>query len=131
MPKPYSNDLRRKVVEAIVLNGMKRCEASEQFNISRSTIYDWLKRYEKTGDISASHHNHSGHSHKITDWQKFEAFVREQADKTQEEMAELWPEKISDRTISRALKKINFTRKKRPMGTKNAMSKRDRFSSNS
>jgi hypothetical protein len=29
------------------------------------------------------------------------------------EMAKLWDEEISDRTISRALKKIGFTRKKR------------------
>jgi len=32
-------------------------------------------------------------------------------------MAELWDGKISDRTISRALKKIGFTRKKRPTAT--------------
>lgn len=112
MPKPYSNDLRRKVVEAITLNGMKRCEASEQFNLSRSTIHDWLKRYEATGNILPSHHNHQGHSHKITDWKAFEAFAREHADKTQAELAELWPTNISDRTMSRALKKIDFTRKK-------------------
>jgi transposase len=30
------------------------------------------------------------------------------------EMAKLWDGEISDRTISRALKKIGFTRKKRP-----------------
>ena len=131
MPKPYSNDLRLKVVEAIVLNGMKRCEAHEQFNVSRSTINDWLKRYEETGDISPSHHNHRGHSHKITDWQKFRAFVCDHADKTQEELAELVPEYIRDRTISRALKKINFTRKKRLTDTKNVTHKRDRYFSNS
>ena len=129
MPKPYSTDLRRKVVEAIVLNGMKRCEASEHFNLSRSTIYDWLKRYEETGDLSPSPHNHHGHSHKITDWQTFEAFARQYADKTQAEMAELWPTTISDRTISRALKRIEFTRKKRPMATESEMSKRGQTSS--
>jgi hypothetical protein len=36
-------------------------------------------------------------------------------------MAKLWDGEISDRTISRALKKIGFTRKKRPMGTANGM----------
>ena len=112
MPKPYSTDLRHKVVEAIVLNGMKRWEASEHFNLSRSTIYDWLQRYEATGTLSPSPHNHSGHSHKITDWTEFEAFVRQHADKTQQELAQLWPSAISERTISRALKKLNFTRKK-------------------
>lgn len=111
MPKLYSNDLRRKVVDAIALNGMKRYEASEQFNLSGSTIHDWLKRYEATGDILPSPHNHSGHRHRITDWRAFEAFARKHADQTQKELAELWPEEISDRTISRALKRINFTRK--------------------
>ena len=43
MPKPYSYDLRQKVIEAIELNGMKRCEASEYFNISRNTINLWLR----------------------------------------------------------------------------------------
>lgn len=38
--------------------------------------------------------------------------MEENGDKTQVEMASLWPEKISDRRISRALKKIGFTRKK-------------------
>ena len=34
-----SNDLRHKVIEAIELNGMKRCEASECFGVSRTAIY--------------------------------------------------------------------------------------------
>jgi hypothetical protein len=41
-------------------------------------------------------------------------------------MAKLWKEQISERTISRALKKIGFTRKKRPMATANAMKPNDR-----
>ena len=120
MPKPYSHDLRSKVVEAVVLNGMKRCEVAAQFNLNRKTIRDWLKRYEATGDVQPSAHNHRGHSHKITDWDAFRAFVEANPDKTQEEMAELWPEPISDRTISRGLKKIGFTRKKRLTGTSSA-----------
>jgi transposase len=39
MPKAYDYDLRRKVLEAIELNGMKRSEASEVFGISRNTIH--------------------------------------------------------------------------------------------
>ncbi|MEL7357531.1 MAG: IS630 family transposase [Cyanobacteria bacterium J06560_6] len=112
MPKPYSNDLRRKVVEAITLNGMRRCEAHEHFNVSRMTINAWLKLYEETGDIQPRGQKHVGHSHKITDWAAFRTFVEAHPDKTQVEMAQLWPGDISDRTISRALKKIGFTRKK-------------------
>ena len=123
MPKPYDYDLRRKVIEAIELNGMPRCEASEYFGISRNTINEWFHLKAETGDVKARPSNHQGHSHKITNWDEFRAFVQAHADKTQAEMAELWEGDISERTISRALKKIGFTRKKRPMATENVMIK--------
>jgi hypothetical protein len=47
-------------------------------------------------------------------------FVRQakiHGDKTQVEMTKLWDGEISLRTISRALKKISFTQKKRLMAT--------------
>ncbi len=112
MPKPYSYDFRQKVIEAIELNGLKKSEASEYFNISRNTINLWFKRREETGDVKVKKNQKSGPLGKITDWGKFEDFARTYGDKTQVEMAELWQGEISDRTISRGLKKIGFTRKK-------------------
>lgn len=47
-------------------------------------------------------------------------------DKTQVEMAKLWSveiKEISERTISRALRKIGFTRKKKLMVIKNEMTR--------
>jgi transposase len=38
MAQPYSDDFRQKVIEAIELNGFKKSEASQMFNISRNTI---------------------------------------------------------------------------------------------
>jgi len=119
MAKPYSYDLRRKVIDAIELNGMKRCEAKEYFGISHNTINLWLQRKAETGDVRAKTRQHRGHSHKIEDWEKFRTFAQKHQDKTQVEMAELWDGEISDRTISRALKKIGFTRKKKLTATKN------------
>ena len=40
-------------------------------------------------------------------------------------MAEAWEGNISQRTISRGLKKLGFTRKKRPMVIKKEMKKKD------
>ena len=96
MASPYSYDLRRKVIEAIKLNGMKRCEASEFFNISRNTINTWFQRRRETGDFKAKVRENRGNSQKITDWEKFRAFVETHGDKTQAEMAELWDGEISD-----------------------------------
>ncbi len=112
MANPYSYDLRKKVIEAIELNGMKRCEASAAFNISRNTINTWFQRRAKTGDFQPKVRQQQEKRQKITDWEKFQAFVEENGDKTQAEMAKLWEDEISERTICRALKKIGFTRKK-------------------
>jgi transposase len=38
MAKAYGEDFRRKVMQAIELDGLKKREASELFNISRNTI---------------------------------------------------------------------------------------------
>jgi len=122
MPNPYSYDFRQKVIEAIELNGLKKSEVSELFNISRNTIDLWLKRKAETGDFQATLNQPCGHNNKITDWSKFRAFVKVHGDKTQAQMAELWEGEISARTISRALQKIGFTQKKRPMAIKNAAS---------
>jgi transposase len=121
MAKPYSYDFRQKVIQAIELDGLKKCEASELFNISRNTINLWLQRKAKTGDVEAKPNHPPGNNHKITDWDKFRAFAKAHGDKTQVEMAKLWEGDISERTISRALKKIGFTRKKRLTATKNGM----------
>jgi len=121
MPKPYSYDLRKKVIEAIELDGLKKTEVSELFKISRNTINLWLKRKEETGNFEALPNKPPGNGHKIRDWSYFRDFVANYGDKTQQEMAALWPEAISARTLSRGLAKIGFTRKKRPMVTQKEM----------
>jgi transposase len=125
MPKPYSYDLRQRVIEAIELDGMKKSEAVQVFQVSRNTIHLWLAQLAKTGDYQAKPNEPRGNGHKITDWERFKEFVRANGDKTQEEMAKLWEVPISDRTISRALKKIGFSRKKKLMGIEKGMKKKE------
>ena len=112
MPKPYSYDLRQKVIQAIELSGMSQHQAAMTFQISRSTINLWCQRQALTGDCKAKPNLPRGNGHKITDWEKFREFAKVNGEKTQVEMAKLWDGEISDRTISRALKKIGLTRKK-------------------
>ncbi len=126
MAKPYSYDLRQKVIQAIQLDGMKKSEVSQLFNISRNTIDLWLKRQTETGDYKAKANQPLGNGHKITDWVAFRTFAKAHGDKTQAEMADLWEGDISARTISRGLHKIRFTRKKRPMATVNVIKPNER-----
>ena len=121
MAKPYSNDFRQKVITAIESDGRKKGEVSEIFNISRNTIDLWLKRKEETGAAFPKSTKPLSGRDKITNWEKFKIFATENSSKTQSQMAELWEGEISSRTISRALARIGFTRKKRVMDTANGM----------
>jgi transposase len=118
MAKAYSYDLRQKVLNAIELDGMKKSEASQIFNISRNTINLWFQRRATTGDVQVKPRQPVNPNRKVTDWEEFRTFVNKYQDKTQAEMAELWEGDISARTISRGLHKIGFTRKKKAMGIK-------------
>ena len=92
----------------------------------------------ETGDFQAKVREHRGKNNKITDWEKFRVFAETHGDKTQVEMAQLWDEQISDtdkstlreRTISRALKKIGLTRKKRLTDTVKEMNNYAKLLSN-
>ena len=126
MAKAYSEDFRRKVIEAIELDGLKKQEASELFRISRNTIDLWFKLKAETGDIQPRQRQIAKPTGKITDWDKFRTFVAEHGDKTQAEMAELWEDGVRQRTISRALSKIGYTRKKKRMATANGMQRNDK-----
>ena len=121
MAKAYSDDFRQKVMRVLELDGFKKSEASQRFNLSRNTIDLWCQRKPETGNVQAKQRQASSQRQKITDWEKFRAFAKEHSDKTQVEMAVLWESDISDRTISRALATIGWTRKKRRTGIANAM----------
>jgi putative transposase len=49
MPKPYSNDLRERVVQAVVREGLSRNQAAARFGVAVSTAINWLARYHATG----------------------------------------------------------------------------------
>jgi transposase len=83
MAKPYSYDFRQKVMEVIELDGLKKSEASELFHISRNTINLWFQRKAETGDVQAKPSQAPSKGQKITDWEKFRAFVKGHGDKTQ------------------------------------------------
>jgi len=99
-------------VLATIERGEKKSQVSRMFNISRDTIDRWLKRRNSTGSVKAASGYQRGHSHRIKDWDAFRAFAKLHGDKTQSEMVQLWQGELSERTISRALAHIGWTRKK-------------------
>jgi putative transposase len=52
MPKPYSIDLRGRVIDEVE-TGASRREAAERYGLSPSVVVIWVQRYEETGSVAA------------------------------------------------------------------------------
>jgi len=125
MPAPYSDDLRQKVVDAVE-RGERKSHVCRMFNISGNTLDCWLQLRKQSGSISANRDYQRGPKPKIEDLDGFRSFVQTRGHLTQREMAQQWQAPISGWAIGKALKRIGFTRKKRPTATGNAMKRSDK-----
>ena len=52
MAKPYSMDLRERVVAAVQKTGLSCQEAARRFGIAPSTAIGWLMRVRETGSVA-------------------------------------------------------------------------------
>ena len=110
MPAAYSLDLRLKALAAVD-SGEKKSQVSRVFGISRNTLDLWLKRREQLGSPTAKVYRR-GPAPKIQDLDEFRKFAQREGHRTAVEMAQLWPAPVSDVTLGKALRRIEFTRKK-------------------
>ena len=113
----FSEDLRKRTIEAVINQNMRIKEAVKTFQIGRRTIHTWVKKYKETGITAAKTGYQKGHRRKITDLDLFKKFVEENKVCTATEMAIRWGKQtgntVSKSTILRTLKKIGFTYKKK------------------
>lgn len=110
-----SIDLRKRVIAAVD-NGMRITDTAKSFQVSRKGIYRWLNLRKETNSLAPKSGYQKGHSHKITDWVKFEKFAKKHRHLIVRKMVIEW-EKIthvhmSESVMKRALKKIGYTSKK-------------------
>ncbi len=52
MAKPYSMDLRERVVAAVEEGGLSRNQAAARFGVAISTAINWVRRYRETGSVA-------------------------------------------------------------------------------
>src|SRR5260221_8314503 len=85
MGKPYSDDLRERVIAAIEA-GHTREEVAELFNMALSTVGGFIKRKRETGSVSpdkfGGHKTFTLEAHT----NRVKEFVTEQPDNTLEEL---------------------------------------------
>ena len=53
MGRPYSLDLRERVVAAVEKGGLSCNRAAAQFSLGISTVINWVRRLRETGSVAA------------------------------------------------------------------------------
>jgi len=86
MAKPYSRDLRERMVRAVQA-GRSRHEVARMFEVSASCVIKLMRRYETTGDCAPGKFGGHKRSALIGFEDKVRALVAEQPDVT---VTELW-----------------------------------------
>jgi transposase len=123
--KAYSIDLRERVVQAVV-NGMTKSRAARTFSVSLATVKNYVRQLQATGSLAPR--PIPGRPREIPPEQDaaFVAELRSAQDATLDELRAAWETvsgvRVSAATMSRAIKRVQWTRKKRrwvpPSGTR-------------
>jgi transposase len=129
MAAPYSEDMRQKAIAA-VKRGERKSDVSKMFGISRNTLDLWLKREAETGICRPIANYQQGCRHKITDWERFRAFVAQYGGKTQAQLAALWGDGVTQQNISAAMQKLGISRKKEHTATKSVTKRSEQLFAN-
>ena len=126
--KAYSQDLRERVLRAVD-QGYLRTEIIKLFGVSRATIKRYLKQRRETGAV----HVKAIPGRPPKKFAPLQAHLVAQLlahpDATLEAHCQLWQEQqgvqVSTSTMSRAIKRVGWTRKKRRWVPLNAMKRHE------
>ncbi|NJK99466.1 MAG: transposase [Spirulinaceae cyanobacterium RM2_2_10] len=118
--KAYSIDFRQKIVETYENEPISQRQLAARFGVAVSFIEKLLKQYRTTGNLAPKVRTEQTPT-KLNPAQleQFSELVRTHNEATLNELRELVAEKlevnVSRSTIDRMLKKLGFSRKKKPL----------------
>jgi transposase len=109
MPKPYSYDLRKRVIKCFK-SGIKYQDIADNFDLSLSTVKRYSFAYKMTGDVRVKSLVKTGRKAKIKDLDRLKDFVKENNNLSLIDMANKL--KVSKSALHRSIIKANFSFKK-------------------
>ena len=114
--KAYSEDLRERVVGAVA-RAVPRAEVVSTFAVSLATIERWVRRQRETGSLTARRPPGAVVSKTVGLQTALPERLAAHADATLAEHCSWWREmsghEVSTATMSRAITRLGWTRKKR------------------
>ena len=114
--KPYSQDLRERIVAAVTDTKLSQAKIAKAFKISQSTLEKWLQRWRDTDNYAALPHG-GGHILVLRNCETFiRTQVKKQPDLTLDELcarvAQVKGIRASPSMMCRELRRLNLPRKK-------------------
>lgn len=106
---PYSDDLRRKLIEAWEFNRDRQRDLADQFGVSLGWVEKVLRRWRDTGYSEAPECRHGPQP--LLSPTRLEKLVLQHPDATLAELGDRL--KVSGATVCRALQRTDLPRKKR------------------
>ena len=114
---PYSNDLRRRIVEAYESGEYTQAEVADLFNVSLASVKNFRRRQRETGSPDALPHA-GGRTSALTD--KARQFIRDAVqqdhdltlDERRRRLKSKHKKAVSLPTLSRLLQALHLPRKK-------------------
>ena len=112
MPRAYSVDLRERSLQAMA-SGRPVPEVAQLFGVSRESLYRWHAQQAATGSVVPG--KATGRPRLLTPAQEADLLTRlnETPDATLGELCATLPVAMSLPTMSRTLRRLGLTRKKR------------------
>jgi len=120
--RPYSTDLRERVLEYLERNDDKKT-ASHLFKVGIATIYRWISQKNEQGHIKPRQREYA---YRKLDYKLLAEYMADHPDAFLFEIAQVFS--VTEQAIFYALKKLRITRKKRRFSTKSVMTKEEQLS---
>lgn len=116
--KAYSTDLRQKIIETYENERISQRQLAQRFRVATSFVIKLLKQHRETGDLAPK--TSPGRPRELDDEQmkQVQALVEANPDATLDELraevAQACGVTVSRPTMGRVMKRLGFTRKKKP-----------------
>jgi len=127
--KAYSQDVRERVLRAVD-QGRPRAEIVQLFGISLATLKPYIKQWREEGHVRPNAIPGRPPKKRAPVEANVLPQVQAHADATLEQHCAMWEqthgERVSRWTMSRAIKRLGWTRKKRHWGRRSGMKKSER-----
>lgn len=116
--KAYSQDLRDRVIALYKTRKYTKTALTKIFKLSYQTVFDWIKRYEKSNDYSSKQHIQLGRKARFTDKKRVLEFLAQNPESQGLDIRDAIAPEIPMSTFYDTLRRMRITYKKKSLNTK-------------